>query len=120
MNNTIVYSFGLLSMAFGFLLVVRPEFVNKKPKPEDVFRAVERRAWWGLLIGLGLFCFSLPSINSYLVGFFVLATAATLGILIARLIGIFLEGSHRRQWFWVWVELLVVLVLASAGVWFSV
>ena len=38
----------------GVVLAWNPELVSNKPVPDDTFKAVERRIWWGLLIGFGI------------------------------------------------------------------
>ncbi|WOJ97239.1 hypothetical protein R0137_01370 [Congregibacter brevis] len=45
---------GGILIAGGVALVSNPELVSDKPIPEDTFDAIERRIWWGLLIGLGV------------------------------------------------------------------
>lgn len=116
-ESTLLYKLlGALLIFIGIVLVSYPELVSNKPVPEDIFRAVERRVWWGLFISAGLLLMFHHQLQPWLLTFIAVSTAATLGLLIARLIGIALEGSVAMQWFWVAVE---VVILAGLLWWYS-
>lgn len=107
---------GSILLLAGFVFTYSPELVSHKPIPEDTFRAIERRVWWGLLIGLGILFMFHHQIKPYLFTAAALGMTLTLGILVSRLMGIALDGSVPRQWMWVAVELVMVI---GFGVWYA-
>ncbi|WP_096084981.1 DUF4345 family protein [Agaribacterium haliotis] len=112
MDSIAVYRFvGVVLILVGVFLVWNPEFVSKKPVPSDPFLAVERRIWWGLIIGFGcllLFHHQWTPWNATAA-----ATCVSLmfGLLLARLIGIALDGSVVKQWLNVGIEVVIMLPL---------
>lgn len=102
---------GVVLLAIGLTLGVNPELVSNTPVPDDVFKAVERRVWWGVLIGLGILPFFHRQLSPWLLTVVAVGCAITLGILLARLLGIVLDGSVLKQWIWAAVELVVLVVL---------
>ena len=107
---------GFFVFAAGIVLASSPELISSKPVPEDIFRAVERRIWWGVLIGLGLIPLFHGTVKPWLPTIIAVGGALTFGVLIARLIGIALDGSVLKQWFWVAVEFVILIAL---WVWYS-
>ncbi|GHA12232.1 hypothetical protein GCM10008090_22640 [Arenicella chitinivorans] len=102
---------GLVLILIGVVLASNPELVSNRPVPEDTFKAVERRVWWGLFIGLGLL---LQFHHQWLP--WQTTVAATLislllGLLVARFIGIFYDGSVAKQWLNVGIEVAIMLPL---------
>ena len=99
------------TILIGVVLVWNPELVSNKPVPSDAFEATERRIWWGLVIGFGtLLLFHhklLPWVPT------VAATCLSLlfGLLVARLIGVALDGSIERQWVYVGIEIVILVPL---------
>lgn len=104
-------AFGLVLIVIGVVLSSNPELVSNKPVPEDTFQAVERRVWWGLFIAAGTLLFVHKQLQPWLATFVAIGTSATFGLLVARLIGIALDGSVARQWFWVIVEAVILAIL---------
>ena len=107
---------GTFLILVGIVLVSNPELVSNKPVPEDVFRAVERRVWWGLFISAGILLMFHHQLQPWLVTFVAASTSVTFGLLAARLIGIVLDGSVPKQWFWVAIE---TVILAGLVVWYA-
>ena len=103
---------GVLLILVGFVVSANPELIIQKPVPIDVFEAVERRVWWGLIIGIGLLLMFHHQVQPWLLTLAAAGVALTSGILVARFIGIVLDGSHPKQWFWVVVELLIIVGFA--------
>ena len=95
----------------GVVLAWNPELVSNKPVPDDTFKAVERRIWWGLLIGFGILLLFHHSLLPWAPT--LAATGSTLmaGLLVARLIGIALDGSVAKQWLNVGIEVLMLIPL---------
>ena len=106
---------GFLVLLAGFVLTYNPELVSNKPIPEDTFRAIERRVWWGLLIGFGLLFMFHHQFKPYLFTLAATGMTLTLGVLISRMMGIALDGSVPKQWVWVAVEIVMVLAF---GIWY--
>lgn len=118
-EHSLIYKLlGVLCIFVGLVLVSNPELVSNKPVPEDTFRAVERRVWWGLFISVGVMLLFHPQLQPYLVSFVAASISMTFGLLVARLIGIGLDGSVPKQWFWVAVE--VVILAGLLGWYFKV
>lgn len=106
---------GFLLLVTGVVLTYNPELVSSKPVPEDTFQAVERRVRWGLLIGFGMLLMFHHQIKPYWLTVAALGMTLTLGALIARVMGLALDGSVPRQWMWVVVELAMVV---GFGFWY--
>jgi hypothetical protein len=98
---------GLIILIIGLIIVVNPELVTNKPVPEDTFEAIERRIWWGLLIGAGLLLLFNHQWTPWLPTVLITVVALITGLLAARLIGILLDGSVIKQWYLVIVELVI-------------
>lgn len=112
MENPLIFRIiGAALIIAGVALASYPELVSNKPVPSDIFKAVERRIWWGLLIGVGM----LLQFHHQLLPWqpTVSATLASLlvGLLIARLIGIMLDGSVAKQWLNVGIEIVLLAPL---------
>ena len=110
MESTFIFRLiGAALIIFGIVLASNPELVSSKPVPTDTFKAVERRIWWGLFIGVGI----LLQFHHQLLPWqpTVSATFASLlvGLLIARFIGIILDGSVAKQWLNVGIELVILV-----------
>ena len=95
----------------GVVLIVSPEIVSSKPVPGDTFEAIERRIWWGLLPGFGILVLFLQQIKPWRKTLAITGCALLFGMLIARLIGIALDGSVTKQWVYVGGECLIMLFL---------
>ncbi|WP_026970875.1 DUF4345 family protein [Aliagarivorans marinus] len=102
---------GVLLIVAGVVLAWNPELVSNKPIPSDTFQATERRIWWGLLIGVGTLLMFHHQLQPW--GATIAATGASLlfGLLVARLIGIMLDGPVVKQWINVGIELVILLPL---------
>lgn len=102
---------GVVLIIAGVVLVSNPELVSNKPIPSGTFEAIERRIWWGLLIGMG--CLLLFHHQFLPWGMTIAATGSSLlfGLLVARLIGIGLDGSVAKQWLYVGIEVAMMAPL---------
>lgn len=103
---------GLVFIAIGLLISYNPEMIINKPIPQDTFQAVERRVWWGLIIGVGILLMFHHQYKPWLLTLAAAGASLTFGILVARFIGIAIDGSVPKQWFWVVVELIIVAAFA--------
>lgn len=110
-ENLLAKITGSLLILIGIVLVSNPELISNKPIPDDTFRAVERRVWWGLFISAGVLLLFHHQLQPWLFTFVAASTAITFGLLVARLIGIALDGSVPKQWLWVVVEGVILVAL---------
>ena len=111
-EGTVIYQLlGAILIFVGIVLVSNPELLSNKPIPDDIFRAVERRVWWGLFISAGVMLVFHHQPQPWLLIFVAASASITLGLLVARLIGILLDGSVLKQWFWVAVEAVILVGL---------
>lgn len=101
---------GSVLIVIGVTLVSNPELVSNKPIPTDTFEAVERRIWWGLFIGFGILFLFHHQLQPWSLTLAATLSSLLVGLLIARLIGIVLDGSVAKQWLWVGVELVILAV----------
>jgi len=100
---------GVIFLIAGLVLSYNPELVSNKPIPSDPFKAVERRIWWGLLIGFGLFALLHHQLHPIWLTLAAMLSALTVGFIIARVMGIVLDGSTSKQWMWVGVEAIALV-----------
>ena len=79
---------------------------------DDIHETIERRVRAGMLLGFGLGFAAIPTLKplnrSIPLGIFYFMT----GALIARLIGIVIDGSVDRQWLLVGVEIVFMIIAA--------
>lgn len=106
---------GVIFLIAGLVLSYNPELVSNKPIPSDPFKAVERRIWWGLLIGFGLFALLHHQLHPVWLTVAALLLALTVGLIITRVMGIVLDGSTSKQWQLVGIE---VVLLAGFLFWY--
>ena len=110
-SNLILKVLGCVLIVIGLTLVTNPELVRSKPVPADTFEAIERRIWWGLFIGVGLLILFHHQLSPWQPTLAATACSLLVGLLIARLIGIALDGSVAKQWLYVGVELVILAPL---------
>ena len=102
---------GVALIVAGVTLVSNPELVSNKPVPDDTFEAIERRIWWGLIIGFGILLLFHHQLQPWLKTIAATGSSLLIGLLIARLIGIMLDGSVAKQWLYVGIELVILAPL---------
>jgi len=95
----------------GIALVSNPELVSNKPVPDDTFEAIERRIWWGLIIGFGLLLLFHHQLQPWTTTLAATSSSLLFGLLVARLIGIMLDGSVAKQWLYVGIEIVILVPL---------
>ncbi|MEM7376686.1 MAG: hypothetical protein AAF460_04170 [Pseudomonadota bacterium] len=103
-------------IVLGTVLVVNPELVRNGPIPDDPFEAIERRIWWGAIIAAGVLLLFRSTLRPVLQSVAAASAALLFGLLVARLIGIALDGSVAKQWVYVAIE---AVLLAAAVQWFG-
>ena len=112
MESSLVFRIlGVAIILLGIALVSSPELIVKKPIPSDTFEAIERRIWWGLIIGFGVLLLFHHQLQPWMTTVAATASSLMFGLLVARLIGIALDGSLVKQWLLVVVELVILAPL---------
>ncbi|MCV2402232.1 DUF4345 family protein [Marinomonas sp. C2222] len=112
MESTWIFKLvGAVFILIGLVLAAAPELVSNKPVPSDIFKAVERRIWWGLFIGIGILLQFHYQISPWQLTLSATLSSLLVGLLVARLIGIVLDGSVAKQWLNVGIELILLVPL---------
>ena len=102
---------GLALIVIGVTLVSNPELVSNQPVPADTFEAIERRIWWGLFIGIGTLLLFHHQLKPWLATLAAACVSIVFGLLMARLLGIMLDGSVAKQWLYVGIEVVILVPL---------
>jgi hypothetical protein len=102
---------GIALIVIGTTLVWNPELVSHKPIPSDAFQATESRIWWGLLIGFGALLLLHQRLHPWIPTLAATGSALLSGLLVARLIGIMLDGPVLKQWINVGIEVVLLVPL---------
>lgn len=102
---------GFALIIIGVTLVSNPELVSNKPIPGDTFEAIERRIWWGLIIGVGILLLFHHQLRPWIPTIAATSSSLVFGLLVARLIGIMLDGSVAKQWLNVGIEVVILAPL---------
>ena len=102
---------GLALIVIGVTLVSNPELVSNQPVPADTFEAIERRIWWGLFIGIGTLLLFRHQLKPWLATLAAACVSIVFGLLMARLLGIMLDGSVAKQWLYVGIEAVILVPL---------
>lgn len=112
MDSSLIFRLiGIVLIFIGVVLVWNPELVSNKPVPEDTFKATERRIWWGLFIGFGTLLLFHHQLVPWMPTIAATFSALLFGLLVARLIGIMLDGPVLKQWINVGIEVVILVPL---------
>jgi len=84
----------------------------------DAFEAVERRVRGGMVLGLGLIFIARTALRPWSVTIASVLFYFMLGALLARILGLIIEGITPRQWMLVAIE-TGVMTLAAVWLWRS-
>lgn len=108
-SSLIISLVGVALIVAGVTLAWNPELISNKPVPSDPFKATERRIWWGLLIGIGTLLLFHQQFRPWMPTIAATGISLLFGLLVARLIGIALDGSVVKQWINVGIEVVIML-----------
>jgi hypothetical protein len=103
---------GVIIIAAGVLLTFKPELVNPAASQIAGYELIERRIRWGFLIGIGIFLCFFRHWGNWGLTVWALLAALTYGIIIARLIGSFLDGFFMKQFYWLMIEMILAAVFS--------
>lgn len=110
MESSLIFRLiGVALIIVGVTLVWNPELVSKKAIPTDAFEATERRIWWGLFIGFGSLLLFHHQLRPWVLTIAAMGSSLLFGLLVARLIGIALDGSVVKQWINVGIEIVIMV-----------
>ncbi len=89
------------------------------PEPAaDTFEAIERRIRGGMLLGIGLAFIARTELRPWSVTIASVLLYFLLGALLARILGLIVEGTDPRQWMYVAAE-AGLMTLAALWLWRS-
>lgn len=102
---------GYLAVAAGLIMAFSPNLLGLSPSQLDAYASIESRVKWGFLIGLGAFLVTQNHLIPWSVTLLGLFFWLTAGIVVARSIGIIHCGLASKQWLWLLIEVIVLVVL---------
>jgi hypothetical protein len=108
--NQILKITGIIIIAAGILLTFRPELVSPAASQITGYELIEKRVRWGLLIGTGILLCFFQHWGHWRMTVWATLAALSYGIIIARLIGSFLDGFFIKQFYWLVIELILAAV----------
>ncbi|MEE1672550.1 hypothetical protein SNR37_001879 [Agarivorans aestuarii] len=110
-TSLLLRGIGIALIIAGIVLVANPELISNKAIPDNTFEAIERRIWWGLIIGFGCLLMFHHQLQPWMTSLAAASASLMFGLLVARLIGIMLDGSVAKQWQNVGIELILLVPL---------
>ncbi len=113
---------GIILAGLGALMSAFPgwfEPLTGGPEPAaDTFEAVERRVRGGMVLGVGLILIARTELRPWSMTIASVLFYFMLGALLARVLGLIIEGIDARQWLAVAIE-TGVMTLAALWMWRS-
>lgn len=114
--------FGLVLAVLGLAASIFPSWfasLTQAAEPTaDVYEAVERRVRGGMVLGVGLAFVAIPSLRPWSTSIPTAIFYFMTGALLARLLGLVVDGILPRQWMLVAVE-CGFMTLAALWLWRS-
>ena len=112
--------FGIVFAILGTVAAVFPTWfgpLTGGPEPPvDLFEAVERRVRGGMVLGVGLSFIAIAALRPWSTSIPTAIFYFMTGALVARLLGLLVDGAVPKQWSLVAVE-AVVMTLAALWLW---
>ena len=84
--------------------------------PASTFEAIERRVRGGMVLGIGLLFLARAELRPWSVSIAYLVLYFALGSLLARFVGLIVEGTDPKQWLYVAIE-TAGMTLAALWLW---
>lgn len=100
---------GILLLLTGILLSVNPQWLTHLPQTIDGYEMIENRVPYGLLIGFGVLMIINSSWSSWKLTASLIMSSTSLGIAVARSIGLLCDGIYVKQYLWLAIEVLIAL-----------
>lgn len=99
---------GLVVVGVGALMAVFPGWFGPltggSAPPVDTFEAIERRIRGGMVAGVGLVLIARTALRPWSDTIASVLFYVLLGALVARVLGLIVEGTDSRQWLYVALE----------------
>lgn len=102
---------GCILFFVGLALVLKPNFFSTSSANMDGYKTIEKRVLWGFLLGISFFLLFFSAWYSWKMVIVGLLIALTAGIITARIIGLVLDGFFKKQLYWLFIELMVLIIL---------
>lgn len=97
----------------GVVLACAPTLVHDPGPAVDTYAAIERRVWWGAMTGLGALLIVRTRLKPWKITLAHVVGWIVAGFLLARVIGLVLDGwDSAMQWVWTVVEIVIVALAA--------
>ena len=113
---------GIVLAALGIVMAAFPTWFGPltggPEPPADTFAAIERRVRGGMVLGIGLILIARTELRPWSVTIASILFYFMMGALLARILGVIIEGMNRRQWPLVAIE-TGVMTLAALWLWRS-
>ena len=104
---------GIIILIAGVMLTIKPNLISTMSESISPYQMIEKRVMWGILMGLGLFGLVLNhQHDSWKTGIFALLATITSGIIIARIIGLLMDGFFAKQLLWLGIESVFLAIFA--------
>ncbi|UZR99728.1 DUF4345 family protein (plasmid) [Chondrinema litorale] len=113
--NILLKILGVILLIAGFVLAYKPDLMSSQPMPSDPYQMIEKRVMWGLVIGLGILFIFHHQLSPWQLSVSALLSALTLGIVLARLLGLVMDGIFTKQLLWLAIEIAFLLIF---GFWY--
>lgn len=101
---------GAVLLIAGCVLTYKPNIISKIPLPENPYQKIEMRVKWGFFIGLGILFLFFNQWSDWKLTVCALLFFLTLGIIIARLFGFFLDAFDSKQLLWLTIEVVLLII----------
>lgn len=92
----------------GLTMAYNPALISSFPTPLTGYEMIEKRVRWGVLIGLGVFLIFNQQWDDKGLTILALLSSLTIGIIIARILGLVLDGLFSKQLKWLVIELAML------------
>lgn len=107
---------GIAVAGFGAAMAVFPGWFGPltggPEPPADAFEAIERRIRGGMVLGAGLVLIARTALRPWSVTIASVLFYVLLGALLARVLGLMIEGNDSRQWLYVALEGVLIAIPA--------
>ena len=103
---------GIAVLIIGILLTIYPQWISAIPKETKGYELIEKRVGYGFLIGFGIFTILYQHNTSWKTIVCLLLFSFTLGVIVARSIGLLVNGFFLKQFLWLGIEFIILLFFA--------
>ena len=105
--NILLKISGSIIITVGILLTIRPELIVPSAPHYAGYEMTEKRVRWGFVIGFGIFLIVFQQWGQWGMTTWAFLATLSFGIVIARLIGLLLDGFFMKQFIWLMIEVVI-------------